>query len=283
MPTKFKQHSPIVVQRIISQQWTYPVHNHDHFEIILVERGKGLHDINGKVVSYQEGSIFLLTPDDSHSFKIEEETSFLYIKFTEYFFHKDKDKQEKARWIHKMETILYQPNVIPGVITYDENDRAFILTLAKQIETEFSSDRCYSEDIMADCLGTIISVIARSICYIPDHQERAQANNSSKVNQIINHIRKSVYQTSEVRIKNLADHFNMSENYISSYFKKQTGESLKTYILKYRLNLVMYRLKKSNDTISEIAYDLGFFDDSHLSRLFKQEFGVTPKEFRKGA
>lgn len=282
MPTKFKQHSPIVVQRIISQQWTYPVHNHDHFEIILVERGKGLHDINGKVVSYQKGSIFLLTPDDSHSFKIEEETSFLYIKFTEYFFHKDKDKQEKARWTHKMETILYQPNVIPGVITYDENDRAFILTLAKQIETEFSSDRCYSEDIMADCLGTIISVIARSICYIPDHQERAQANNSSKVNQIINHIRKSVYQTSEVRIKNLADHFNMSENYISSYFKKQTGESLKTYILKYRLNLVMYRLKKSNDTISEIAYDLGFFDDSHLSRLFKQEFGVTPKEFRKG-
>ena len=282
MPTKFKQHSPIVVQRIISQQWTYPVHNHDHFEIILVERGKGLHDINGKVVSYQEGSIFLLTPDDSHSFKIEEETSFLYIKFTEYFFHKDKDKQEKARWTHKMETILYQPNVIPGVITYDENDRAFILTLAKQIETEFSSDRCYSEDIMADCLGTIISVIARSICYIPDHQERAQANNSSKVNQIINHIRKSVYQASEVRIKNLTDHFNMSENYISSYFKKQTGESLKTYILKYLLNLVMYRLKKSNDTISEIAYDLGFFDDSHLSRLFKQEFGVTPKEFRKG-
>lgn len=46
MPTKFKQHSPIVVQRIVSQQWTYPVHNHDHFEIILVERGKGLHDIN---------------------------------------------------------------------------------------------------------------------------------------------------------------------------------------------------------------------------------------------
>lgn len=282
MPTKFKQHSPIVVQRIISQQWTYPIHNHDHFEIILVERGKGLHDINGKVVGYQEGSIFLLTPDDSHSFRIEEETSFLYIKFTEYFFHKDKDKQEKARWTHKMETILYQPNVIPGVITYDENDRAFILTLAKQIETEYSSDRCYSEDIMADCLGMIISIIARSICYIPDHQERAQANNSSKVNQIINHIRKSVYQASEVRIKNLADHFNMSENYISSYFKKQTGESLKTYILKYRLNLVMYRLKKSNDTISEIAYDLGFFDDSHLSRLFKQEFGVTPKEFRKG-
>lgn len=282
MPTKFKQHSPIVVQRIISQQWTYPIHNHDHFEIILVERGKGLHDINGKVVGYQEGSIFLLTPDDSHSFRIEEETSFLYIKFTEYFFHKDKDKQEKAKWTHKMETILYQPNVIPGVITYDENDRIFILTLVKQIETEYSSNRCYSEDIMADCLGMIISIIARSICYIPDHQERAQANNSSKVNQIINHIRKSVYQASEVRIKSLADHFNMSENYISSYFKKQTGESLKTYILKYRLNLVMYRLKKSNDTISEIAYDLGFFDDSHLSRLFKQEFGVTPKEFRKG-
>lgn len=281
MPTKFKQHLPIVVLRIEAEEWAYPTHNHDHFEIILIEKGHGIHEINGKEVEYREGSIFLLTPDDYHLFKIEEPTSFLYIKFTEYHFQNSQSTQDRSKWMHKIESILYQPNVIPGVITYDDNDRSFIFLLARQIETEYNNGKCYSEDIMIDCLGTMLSIVARSTCYVQDHQDRSQANNSSKVNQIINHIRKNIYQASTVRIKSLADHFNMSENYISSYFKKETGESLRTYILKYRLNLVLYRLKKSNDTISEIAYDLGFFDDSHLSKLFKQEFGITPKEYRK--
>lgn len=281
MLTRFKQHQPIQVTRIEADTWSYPVHNHDHFEIILVEEGEGVHEINGSKMQYKKGSIFMLTPDDYHQFVIDRPTVFLYLKFTDHFFHKDHNIQDRSQWLHKVETILYQPNPIEAEVQYSDSDRELIFFLARQVEREVVNERCYSEDIMADCLGTILSVMARSVCYLPDHGKRVQATNSSKVNQIINHIRKNVYQASMVKVKALADHFNMSENYISAYFKKHTGESLRTYIQKYRLNLAKYRLKKGDDTISEIAFDLGFFDESHLTKLFKQEFGLTPREYRK--
>ena len=48
--------------------------------------------------------------------------------------------------------------------------------------------------------------------------------------------------------------------------------SIRQYILEYRLNLVKIRLQYSDLTISEIAYELDFSDESHLNNLLKKYF-----------
>lgn len=79
----------------------------------------------------------------------------------------------------------------------------------------------------------------------------------------------------------LSSKFNLSQNYIGEFFKKQTGESLQQFIINYKLNLVQLRVSYSDLTIGEIADELGFTDESHLSRLFKRYYGVTPLAYRK--
>lgn len=79
----------------------------------------------------------------------------------------------------------------------------------------------------------------------------------------------------------LANKFSISKNYLGEYFKKQTGISLQDYILDYKLKLVETRLKYSNTRLKEIAFELSFNDESHLSKLFKKHKKMTPTQYKK--
>ncbi|WP_394332708.1 helix-turn-helix domain-containing protein [Chitinophaga rupis] len=85
----------------------------------------------------------------------------------------------------------------------------------------------------------------------------------------------------KLKIEHLASHFNLSANYVGEYFRKFAGESLQHYITQYKIKLVQQRLAYSTLTISQIAGELGFTDESHLSRQFRKYSGVSPVEYRK--
>lgn len=280
MSIKFKLHAPVMVKRFEVDEWTFPTHSHDHYEIIVIEKGSGTHHINGSVIKYTSESIFIIQPEDEHYFETESETQFIFIKFTDYFLNGKAGKKAPTRWSEKIESITSQFGLSPKNIPLSEKDHDFIHLLAIKIAEEYQHGLSYSEDIIADSIGLILNIIARN-SYPPTADVKSKTTrNAGKIFEIISLIRKRIYSGEELKVSSLASQFNMSENYISIYFKKHTGESIKSYILKHKLYTAKYRLQKNEDTISGIAYDLGFFDESHLNRLFRKEFGVSPKEFK---
>ena len=68
-------------------------------------------------------------------------------------------------------------------------------------------------------------------------------------------------------------------------FKRQFEVTFKMppgkYLLRARINAAMERLGKTDEKLSEIARATGFYDQSHLTRIFKQERGTTPGEYRR--
>lgn len=279
--TRFKQQAPFVVLEFETDLWDYPPHNHDHFEIILVKQGTGIHTINDIPFQYKPDDIFLIAPEDFHSFKVHEKTSFCYLKFTESLFRKDGNVQEKAKWMQRIESVLFNPNLVPGDTKYNDQDKQQILHIADIILDEHHNPRNYSAEIIADAVSMIISIIARNICKLYcEKQVKAEAN-KGKVNEILTYVRHEVYDPEKMRIEVIAEHFNMSKNYISIFFKKHTGESLQQYILNYRMRLAENRIRLSDFTISEISHQLGFTDESHLIRHFKKRFGTNPGQYRK--
>ena len=81
-------------------------------------------------------------------------------------------------------------------------------------------------------------------------------------------------------VKYFADKLCLSSNYFGDMFKKETGKSPQEYIPEKVIELAKERISGTADTVSQIAYSLGFQYPQHFCRLFKKRVGYTPSEYR---
>lgn len=81
-------------------------------------------------------------------------------------------------------------------------------------------------------------------------------------------------------VKYFADKLCLSSNYFGDMFKKETGKSPQEYIQEKVIELAKERISDTTDTVSQIAYSLGFQYPQHFCRLFKKRVGYTPSEYR---
>ena len=68
---------------------------------------------------------------------------------------------------------------------------------------------------------------------------------------------------------------------LSRLFSSVEGITLEKYILKQKIEKVKELIFYNEQTLSEIAFDLGYSSVAHLSSQFKKETGMTPSEFKK--
>lgn len=89
--------------------------------------------------------------------------------------------------------------------------------------------------------------------------------------------------SSELSPSSLAQHLNVSLGYLSSTFKKETGQTLSEYIRSKRVELAKQLLSTTKLQIQTVALHCGIMDVQYFSKIFKKETGVTPKEYRDTA
>lgn len=81
-------------------------------------------------------------------------------------------------------------------------------------------------------------------------------------------------------VKYFADKICLSPNYFGDMIKKETGKTPQEHIQEKIIDSVKERITSSNETVSEIAYTLGFQYPQHLCRLFKKRVGCTLNAYR---
>jgi len=81
-------------------------------------------------------------------------------------------------------------------------------------------------------------------------------------------------------IQFIADKVNLSQNYLSDLLKKETGRSAKDHINDFLVDKAKTLLVNTSDSVSEIAYSLGFNYPHYFSRLFKTKTGLSPQSYR---
>ena len=82
-------------------------------------------------------------------------------------------------------------------------------------------------------------------------------------------------------VKYFANKICLSPNYFGDMIKKETGKTPQEHIQNKVISLAKSHILETNETISQIAYSLGFQYPQHLSRLFKKKVGCTPNEYRQ--
>lgn len=77
-----------------------------------------------------------------------------------------------------------------------------------------------------------------------------------------------------------AEELNLSANYFGDLIKKETGISPQEYIQTKVIDVAKDKIFDIDQSISQIAYNLGFKYPQHFTRLFKQKVGISPIEYR---
>ena len=79
----------------------------------------------------------------------------------------------------------------------------------------------------------------------------------------------------------IAADVNLSPSRLRHLFKEQTGISFKKYIRQVRMKQAQKLLETTFLSVKEIAKKVGIRDGSHFVRYFKEEYGLSPKQYRK--
>ncbi|MBO4380230.1 MAG: helix-turn-helix transcriptional regulator [Muribaculaceae bacterium] len=97
------------------------------------------------------------------------------------------------------------------------------------------------------------------------------------------HNRDAIFMGGLPSVKLFADKCCLSPNYFGDLVKKETGKTPVEYIQAKVVEIAKEELHSTDDTITEIAYRLGFQSSQHFNRYFKRITGITPTEFRKAS
>lgn len=87
--------------------------------------------------------------------------------------------------------------------------------------------------------------------------------------------------SAELSLNSLAKHQGISDGYLSTIFKKETGKTVSEYIREKRIKHAMHLLNTTHLQIQTIALHCGVMDMQYFSKIFKKYTGKTPKEYRK--
>ncbi len=85
----------------------------------------------------------------------------------------------------------------------------------------------------------------------------------------------------KITIPKLSKQFHVNRTTLSDRFFEATGETIITYLNKYRINLAAIMLRESNYSISNIAEEVGFNDTAYFAKLFKKYMFHTPSGYRQ--
>lgn len=85
----------------------------------------------------------------------------------------------------------------------------------------------------------------------------------------------------DISSRSVEQKFFINFDYVNRIFKRIMGMNIIEYRNFLRINAAKASMLTSNKSISEIADEVGFYDKSHFSRMFKKYEGISPGEYRK--
>ena len=162
-----------------------------------------------------------------------------------------------------------------------ERESKILMDLFQKSYDEFCQPD-FSEEILVSYTSLILS-------YTQNFYERQFQSRSKIYNQIVlnfykqldNYYNQVNDEPSLPTVAYFADQSNLSVNYFGDLIKHFTGRSPLEHIHEYIIHIAKEKLRQTNLTVNEIAFELGFGYPTYFTRFFRLKTGVSPKNYRK--
>jgi len=150
------------------------------------------------------------------------------------------------------------------------------LALKGLLENNPQGSRLYAET-MANALA--VHLLQNYSARQPILREYSRGFSRHQLRQVIEYINEHLDR--ELGLAELAALVQMSPHYFTRLFKQLTGLTPHQYVIHRRVERAKELLLNGELTIAEVAYSVGFANQSHLNRHLKRLLGVTPKHIQQ--
>lgn len=245
-------------------------HRHSFFTFILVTGGSGNHDIDFATYTLKTNRLFLIAPDQVHSWKKLDRVKGYVVLFTESFVALSKGRKIMANWpLFKPQQLCYFDLSVQEVSQWEEE---FLF-----MEKEAQSSDDFSRDALFYSLGTLLVRASRLYLNQNVNSKESEYDLLFTFQELI-----EKHYMEKRTPKAYAALLNITPNHLNAMCKKKSGKPAGELIRQRVLLEAKRLLAHTKLSVAEVAYMLNFYDNSYFGRFFKKYVGLTPDQFRQG-
>ena len=228
---------------------------------------------------FQEGTVIFTKPDQA--LRIESNEDYSGASGWTLVFHPDLiRKSELGKSIDLYSFFSYE---VTEALHLSDDEQKTLTELVDKIHKEYDQliDR-HSQDLIISNIKLLLDYCTRYY----DRQFYTRTNLNKDFVTRFETLLKDYYQSEKPMeigvptVKYCGEEMNMSSHYLSDLLKKETGRSAQDHIHYFLIEKAKTKLLGTEDSISQVAYSLGFDYPNHFSKLFKAKAGMSPGEFR---
>lgn len=262
-------------KKVINVSEALPLHKQDTWELTYVVHGRGVRTLGDKQSEFVEGDIVFIPPHIPHHWEFNSEyadnnenVEYLTLSFkTEYI-----DRCSSA--FPEITERLEELKSVAAALTFPEKETAVLADMMTKM----------SNDAPSELLPYVFRLVLLLSKYCKKATIAGTYSETNRTSDRINRV-KDFSQSNYARtitIDMVAEHVGMNRSSFCTFFKKATGQTYITYLNKLRVDRACYLLREGNFNITEVCYMVGFNDVPYFNRCFKNNRGMSPKEYAEG-
>jgi len=264
-------------KQILSKQSSNTIyHWHPELEIVYVKKGTATFYINSERFESHEGDIFLIQPTSPHAIYPIENQEQISIVFRIHldFLGRSQIDSFSQRYIQPLYSghFYLTPRISPDDHAYEQICDC-LLSLFSILEEQ----SIYYDLLLKAKLYEFLYLLFR-YRYVNRHYTDDTYQKYQKLKEMIGYLEQ--HYAEPIQIDQLAATFGYSKNHFMNIFKQHTGTSCMEYLIRLRLEKACEKLVQTNQSVQEIASQVGFTNLSNFNRQFKQHFQLTPRQYR---
>lgn len=256
-------------------------HTHEFVEFNFMAKGCSIQNVNGQEVVLREGDILLMDREVVQSVKaLQKDDLLINILIRE-----DTISTDLVLDLAKSSSIVNKFFINASseysnhnkYIYFDTRDNSTIRSIIENIITEYYKEGSYFMKYINIMVSALIIELSRTI----EKNQSLFSDLNDEETLFIDILHYIEQNFSTINLKILSDKFGFNPDYISYKLKLLTGQSFKQLVNEKRLEFIEYKLKETEDTIENIAYQAGYQNTSALYKFLKKYTNRSPIEIRR--
>lgn len=254
-------------------------HTHNYIELIYVVVGELSLQINGKVCTLKEGDICLVNTNTFHSEYLHAEESFVIcLGVDDAFFEQYQLALSSKDYTLGIKKLIDEKRSQYLYINFTQRNSESTRTRMafETILLELMTDLPGKKRLVIGYVERIVDLLTKEYDFYVAQADK-QAFNLVLVESMCEYIE---YHYWNCNVREIADRFNYSPDYLTRLFQKEKKLNLSNYIQKIRMQKAVELLKKTEFPIEMISRKVGYNNIGFFYNKFKKWYGITPMEMR---